>query len=281
MSPALLEGDGLTRRYGSRRRRMTALEDVTVALPQGASVGLVGESGSGKTTLGRILCALERPDAGVVRFEGRPIDTHVRRTWGAYRRAVQLVFQDPLSALNPHFRAGSAIEAAMTGLYRRPRSQRHKRAQALAEQVGLSPELLDRLPHELSGGQVQRVVIARALAVEPRVLVLDEPVSALDVSVQAQILSLLKRLRADLGLAYLFISHDIAVVEQLCEQIIVMRRGRIVETGPTEALLRAPAQRYTRELIAAVPVPSTYRNPDPPPIQPNFRSPGSEANLSC
>jgi peptide/nickel transport system ATP-binding protein len=261
MTPALLAGVGLTRRYGSPRRRVTALDDVTVALAQGASVGLVGESGSGKTTLGRILCALEPPDEGVVRFEGQPIDTRDRRSWNAYRRGVQLVFQDPLTALNPHFRAGSAIEAAMTGLSRRPRSERRRRVEVLAEQVGLTPELFGRLPHELSGGQVQRVVIARALAVQPRLLVLDEPVSALDVSIQAQILSLLKKLRAELGLTYLFISHDLAVVEQLCEEIIVMKRGRVVETGATEDVLRAPTQRYTRELIAAVPIPSSCHKP--------------------
>ena len=259
MSVVLLEGKGLCRSYVKRRRRVKALQDVSLVVERGASIGLVGESGSGKTTLGRILCGLERPDAGELRFAGQVIQERDRQRWRVYRRSVQFVFQDPASALNPRCRVRTAIEAALIGQLGLSRAQRRQRAAALAGHVGLTGALLDRFPHELSGGQVQRVVIARALAVEPRLLILDEPVSALDVSVQAQILVLLRRLRAELGLTYLFISHDLAVVEQLCEQIVVMRRGRVVEQGPAEEVVRTPRESYTKQLIAAVPVPGAHR----------------------
>jgi ABC-type glutathione transport system ATPase component len=261
VSAVLLEGRGLYRSYARRRRRVQALSDVSLVVERGASIGLVGESGSGKTTLGRILCALERPDAGELRFEDRQIDERDRQRWRDYRRSVQFVFQDPTSALNPRFRVRAAIESAMLGLLGLSRAERRRRAEALAERVGLTGPLLDRFPHELSGGQVQRVVIARALAVEPRLLILDEPVSALDVSVQAQILVLLRELRGELGLTYVFISHDLAVVEQLCEQIVVMHQGRVVEQGAVEEVVHAPRENYTAELIAAVPVPGARRDP--------------------
>lgn len=261
MSGALLEGRGLYRSYAKRRRRVQALRDVSLVVERGASIGLVGESGSGKTTLGRILCALERPDAGELRFEDWQIDDRDRQRWRDYRRSVQFVFQDPTSALNPRFRVRAAIESAMLGLPGLSGAERRRRAEALAERVGLTGPLLDRFPHELSGGQVQRVVIARALAVKPRLLILDEPVSALDVSVQAQILVLLRELRGELGLTYVFISHDLAVVEQLCERIVVMHQGRVVEQGAVEEVVRAPRESYTAELIEAVPVPGARRDP--------------------
>jgi peptide/nickel transport system ATP-binding protein len=255
VSEALLEGKGLYRCYGRRRRRVVALEEVSVTVEEGASLGLVGESGSGKTTLGRILCALEPADKGEVRFEGKPLEDLDRRGWRRFRRNVQFVFQDPASALNPRQRVRRAIESAMIGLLDVDRNARRARGDELAGRVGLKPDLLERYPHELSGGQVQRVVIARALAVDPRVLILDEPVSALDVSVQAQILALLRELRGQLRLTYLFISHDLAVVEQLCDEIVVMRQGRIVEQGTRQSVLSSPREAYTRTLIEAVPVP--------------------------
>jgi peptide/nickel transport system ATP-binding protein len=261
VTEALLEGRGIYRRYGKRRRRVTALADVSLAIGEGASVGLVGESGSGKTTLGRILCGLEPPDSGEVRFEGGAIEHGDDRRRQRFRRSVQLVFQDPASALNPRHRVRRAIESAMIGLLDMERGERRERSEELAERVGLKPDLLDRYPHELSGGQVQRVVIARALAVSPRVLILDEPVSALDVSVQAQILVLMRELRSRLGLTYLFISHDLAVVEQLCDEIVVMREGRVIERGSRESVLRSPQEQYTRTLIEAVPVPGHRRAP--------------------
>lgn len=255
MSGALLEASAVTRRFGRRRGAVTAVDRVSMALEAGASCGLVGESGCGKTTLGRMLAGLEAPERGEIRYRGRALralDAPGRR---AFRRGVQFVFQDPIGALNPRKTARGTLEDAAGAWRRESRSRRGGRVSALAERVGLAPGLLERYPHELSGGQAQRVVIARALAVEPQLLILDEPVSALDVSVQAQLLRLLKALRADLDLAYLLISHDLAVVEQLCEEVSVMRAGAIIESGPCRALFRAPQHRYTRELIEAAPVP--------------------------
>lgn len=256
MSNALLEGRDLSRRFAGRRRTVTAVDRVTLAIQAGTSLGLVGESGSGKTTVGRILAGLERPDSGQVLFDGALVatveqgDRRERSSWRRFRRRVQYLFQDPAGALNPYHTVGVSIAAALGRL---PRPERRRRLERLAERVGLDPALLGRYPHQLSGGQQQRVVIARALAVEPALLILDEPVSSLDVSVQAQILALLSDLRRDTGIGYLFISHDLAVVERLCERIAVMHAGRLVETAARESLLAAPRHPYTRSLIDAVP----------------------------
>jgi peptide/nickel transport system ATP-binding protein len=231
-----------------------ALDAVSLRLEPGASLGLVGESGSGKSTLARILIGLERPSAGRLLWNGESAERFGPADWRRCRRQVQYVFQDAQSALNPRHRLGQIMEAPLRGLLGLPRPERTRRADALLERVGLAPSLRRRYPHQLSGGQAQRLVLARALAVEPQGLILDEPVSALDVSIQAQILTLLKELRAELGLSYLFISHDLAVVEQLCEKVVVMQGGRVVEHGGREQVFRAPQADYTRRLIRAAPV---------------------------
>ncbi|MCG6985035.1 MAG: ATP-binding cassette domain-containing protein [Thiocapsa sp.] len=233
------------------RRRARALGAVSVVLRRGTSLGLVGESGSGKSTLARILIGLEAPTSGELLWEGRRAASFTRTDWQACWRKVQYVFQDAQSALNPRHTVGGALEAPLASLLGVKGTERSKRIDALLGRVGLAGSLRHRYPHELSGGQAQRVVLARALAVQPEGLILDEPVSALDVSIQAQIVTLLKDLRRDLGLTYLFISHDLAVVEQLCSEIAVMKDGRVIERGDRDAVLCNPRVEYTRSLIAA------------------------------
>jgi ABC-type glutathione transport system ATPase component len=246
---------GGRRLLGGRRSRTVALENVSLELERGATVGLVGESGSGKTTLGRIMAGLLEPGSGSVLFGGREVGEDDRRGRGRFRRSVQYVFQDPADSLNPRRKVRHLLSAPLAALLGMERGRREERLVGLMEEVGLRPEFLDRHPHEFSGGQGQRVVIARALAAEPEVLILDEPTSALDVSIQAQIMELLGRLQVRFGLTYLFISHDLALVEQLAGTVAVMRRGRIVERAPRERLFRSPSEDYTRRLLAAVPVP--------------------------
>jgi ABC-type glutathione transport system ATPase component len=222
-------------------------------LTRGTSLGLVGESGCGKSTLARILVGLETPTAGELLWKGRPTAAFSRNDWRRCWRRVQYVFQDAQAALNPRQDLGRMLETPLAALLRMPRRQRRRRTDELLEQVGLPAGLRDRHPHELSGGQAQRATLARALAVRPRVLILDEPVSALDVSVQAQILTLLQDLREELDLTFLFISHDLAVVERLCDRIVVMKGGRIAEQGSRDQVFRRPRDPYTRRLIEASP----------------------------
>jgi peptide/nickel transport system ATP-binding protein len=246
---------GTRRLLGRRRPAVRAVHGVTLELAAGGTLGLVGESGSGKTTLGRLLAGLGEPTAGRVEWHGHDIadlDPGGRRD---FRKRVQYVFQDPASSLNPRRRVGRIIGAPLEVLLGMARDAREVRVAELMGLVGLREEFVDRYPHEFSGGQGQRIVIARALAAEPDVLILDEPTSALDVSIQAQILELLRELQERLGLTYLFISHDLAVVEQLCEEVAVMRAGAIVERGARAPLFASPQHPYTRELLAAVPVP--------------------------
>ncbi|HEX7291827.1 MAG TPA: ATP-binding cassette domain-containing protein [Conexibacter sp.] len=239
------------------RRRLgevPAVDDVTLEVRGGESLGIVGETGSGKSTLARMLLNLLEPTSGVVRWRGEDV-THARGAQlAALRRARQLVFQDPAGSLNPRKTVGAAIADpfAIHGLLPE-RGARGRRVAELLEQVGLEPALANRYPHELSGGMRQRVGIARALALRPELLVADEPVSALDVSIQAQILTLLRDLRRELGLTLVLISHDLAVVRHMCERVAVMHDGKLVEVGPVEELYRAPREPYTRELLAAVP----------------------------
>ena len=258
----------------SGRRVVRAVKIVSLAVWPGETLGLVGESGCGKSTLARCLLRLTEPSGGKIRFEGADI-THVsRRALRPLRRHMQPVFQDPAAALNPRRRAGDLIAEPLRVHGRHSRADIHSRLIELMRLVGLHPEHLDRFPHEFSGGQRQRIGIARALALSPRLIVADEPVSALDVSIQAQIVNLFMDLQERLGLTYLFISHDLRVVRQVSERIAVMYRGAIVELGATEAVYRAPAHPYTAALLAAIPrpnapIPSTEAATEPTPLPNN------------
>jgi peptide/nickel transport system ATP-binding protein len=260
-APALLEVTDLKLYFPIRRgllRRtvgyVKAVDGISLAVPEGRTLALVGESGSGKTTAGKAILQLLRPTAGSVRFGGAELAGLGRAALLPYRRAMQIVFQDPYGSLDPRMRVADILAEGMKSLgVGRDDAERLRRIDALLEQVGLPAAAKGRYPHEFSGGQRQRIAIARALAVEPRLIVCDEPTSALDVSVQAQILNLLKALQERLGLAYLFITHNIAVVEYLAHEVAVMSEGRIVEQGPAGRVLRAPRHPYTRALLAAVP----------------------------
>jgi oligopeptide/dipeptide ABC transporter ATP-binding protein len=249
----MLEAHDVVKRYPVRGtdRVVHALNGVSLALAPGETLGIVGESGCGKSTLARVLVRLEDPTAGRVLLDGVDLTALRGRRLRAHRRHVQMVFQDPFSSLDPRQPVGAALEEVLTvhGL-RKP-----GRVTRLLDLVGLPAEFAQRLPHEMSGGQRQRVGIARALAPEPRVLLLDEPVSALDVSVRAEVMNLLVHLRSELGLAYLFISHDMAMVRQISDRVGVMYLGRIVEEGGWRAVLADPLHPYTAGLRASVPVP--------------------------
>ncbi|MFJ9568706.1 dipeptide ABC transporter ATP-binding protein [Streptomyces bacillaris] len=247
----LIEADGLCASYEGRR----VLNDVSFTLRAGETLGLVGESGSGKTTLARLVTGLIRPDGGRLLVEGRTWWERTARERRETRRSVQTVHQDPLGSFDPRFSVRRVLEEALDagGEEKLSRASRRSHAGELLERVGLAPALLDRRPLHLSGGQRQRVAIARALALRPRVLVCDEPVSALDVTVQAEILRLLDGLRAEHGVACLFISHDLRVVREVSDRVVVLKDGRAVETGDTEDVFTEPRHAYTRELLAAVP----------------------------
>ena len=232
-----------------------AVDDVSFSVARGTTVGLVGESGSGKTTIGRALLKLLPTGSrveGRVTFDGQEILGKTEREFRPLRRRMQMVFQDPFNSLNPRQRVGSIIAEPLEIHHSElSKTDRRARVTELLGQVGLPADAAGRLPHEFSGGQRQRIGIARALAARPEFLVLDEPVSALDVSVQAQIVNLLKDLQQELGLTYLFIGHDLAVVEHLSDQILVLRHGKLVEAAPAAELLAHPREAYTRELLAA------------------------------
>lgn len=253
----VLEVLGVTRRYrrrgprGMRRRQVVALDGVSLDVWPGDRLGIVGESGSGKSTLARLLLALEDPDEGEVRFRGSPVRASCRAGLGALRRNVQIVFQDPLGSLDPRMRVGASIAEPLRSLG--VEGDRDQRVAELLEAVGLPPGAARRYPHQLSGGQRQRVAIARALAPRPSVLVADEPVSSLDVSVRAQVLNLLDDLVERYGLTLVFISHDLGVVRHVADRVAVLYRGRIVEEGPADAVLGSPAHPYTQALLEAVP----------------------------
>ncbi|MBI2755422.1 MAG: ATP-binding cassette domain-containing protein [Chloroflexi bacterium] len=230
-----------------------ALDDVSFAIARGEVVGLVGESGSGKTTVGRIIVRLQEPTSGQVIYQGRNISTLKRSELAGYRRAVQMVFQNPFASLNPRRRIGDLVRDPLEIHRIGDPTTRNQRVREMFRLVGLADHLVDRYPHELSSGQRQRVGIARSLAAAPSLIVADEPVSALDVSVQAQVLNLFVRLRAELDLTVLFISHDLRVVRFLCDRIIVLYLGRVMEAGSRDDLLTRPTHPYTKALIASVP----------------------------
>lgn len=254
----LLEVRHLKKRFGQRRRSQKAapwvLDDVSLAIMPGEIVSIVGESGSGKTTLTRCVLGLEPVTDGSVHLEGVEHGARGRKFSREYRRAVQAVFQDPLSSLDPRWSVRRTVRESLDSLkIGQGRAERDRIVDLQLRRVGLATELAERKPHELSGGQRQRVAIAAALACGPRLLIADEPVTALDVSVQAQILNLISDLRDELGLAVLFVSHDLSVVGHLSDRILVIRRGRVVERGLAGEVLRSPAHPYTRELLSAVP----------------------------
>lgn len=267
----ILELAGVTRRYATGRgmladapRLVTALAGVDLTVGRGETVGLVGESGCGKSTLARLAVALERPNEGSVRLDGRDPwsgDATVRRE---LPHLVQMVFQDPFASLNPRLPIGWTVAEGLRAMGVGSRRERRERVLELLSQVGLAAEHAKRFPHQFSGGQRQRVAVARALALSPALLVCDEPVSALDVSVQAQVINLLGDLKARLGLAYLFISHDLAVVGHLSDRVAVMYLGRIMELAPTRELYARPVHPYTKALLAAVPRPEPGHRPPAP-----------------
>lgn len=244
--------------YGGIFRRVVdhvkAVDGVSFRVPRGSTVGLVGESGSGKTTIGRAIVRLNSITAGKIFFEGREISGLDRRGFFPYRKRIQMIFQDPFNSLNPRMSVRDIIgEALAIHFPEMTRAQRRERSAELLRQVGLLEDHLPRYPHEFSGGQRQRIGIARALAVEPEFIVCDEAVSALDVSVQAAIVNLLQDLQKELGLTYLFIAHDLAVVEHISDYVLVMTKGKIVEQATAEEIYAAPKHEYTRKLLDAVP----------------------------
>jgi ABC-type glutathione transport system ATPase component len=240
--------------FHRRAGRIHAVSDVTFHIMPGETFGLVGESGSGKTTVGRAVLRLIPASRGIVRFDGLATASTTRRAMRNVRRRMQIVFQDPGGSLDPRMRVGPVVAEPLR-VHRICRGkQLRNRVVELLERCGLPASAAERFPHEFSGGQRQRIAIARALALEPRLIVCDEPTSALDVSIQSQILNLLRDLQKNLGLSYLFISHDMAVVNHMCDRIAVMKDGRIVEQGDRESIIRSPQHDYTRALLAAVPV---------------------------
>jgi oligopeptide transport system ATP-binding protein len=264
MPERILEVGGLYRHYPLTRGvvfkkqvgSVKAVDGVDLTLDRGETLGIVGESGCGKSTLARMLVSLERPTAGEIRYKGEDITRLSGKALKAVRRNIQMVFQDPYTSLNPRMTVGDIIgEPFEIHPEVAPRGDRRRKVEELLDVVGLNPEFVNRYPHQFSGGQRQRIGIARALALRPEVIVADEPVSALDVSVQAQVINLMVRLQRDFGLSYVFIAHDLSIVRHISDRVAVMYLGRIVETGRDDEIYDRPAHPYTQALLSAVPVP--------------------------
>lgn len=258
MSHLLLEARGLAKHFPIRdrlfrTRPLRAVDGVDLQVWMGETLGLVGESGCGKSTLARLLVGLVAPTAGEVRFEGEGLTRITQARWRQLRRDLQIVFQDPYGSLNPRMAAGEIVNRALAVHRLGGPADRRRRVAELFHAVGLRPDVAGRYPHEFSGGQRQRIAIARAIATNPRLVVLDEPTSALDVSVQAKILNLLKDLQADLSLTYVFVSHNMGVIRDMADRVAVMYLGKIVEVAPMQALFAQPLHPYTRALLSAVP----------------------------
>ncbi len=253
MNAPLLEVRDLHVHYGHHRNPLKAVDGVSLTVNRGECVGLVGESGCGKSTLGRAILRLEKIRSGEVLFDGKSVLPLRGAALKSYRRRAQMVFQDPYGSLNPRISIGGALEEVLKVHGMKDRVARQKRAAELLFEVGLRPEFVRRYPHEFSGGQRQRIGIARALAVGPELIIADEPVSALDVSVQVQVLNLLRDIQQKKGISLLFVAHDLAVVRYISQRVVVMYLGRIVESGPAESLYRQPAHPYTAKLLSAVP----------------------------
>jgi oligopeptide/dipeptide ABC transporter ATP-binding protein len=293
MSAPVLEVDHLVKHFvikrspfGAALATVKAVDGVSFALAAGETLALVGESGCGKSTVGRLIMRLIEPTAGRVLIDGTDIAAIRERDVRAFRRRVQLIFQDPYASLNPRMTIGQILAEPLMLHDIVPARHRRERVAELLARVGLQPQFAARYPHEFSGGQRQRIVIARALAVEPKIIICDEPVSALDVSIRAQILNLLKELQGRLGLAYIFISHDLGVVKHIADRIAVMYLGRIVESGGADDVFADPRHPYTRALLSAIPVASPEALRDrrilegdvPSPIHP---PPGCHLNTRC
>jgi peptide/nickel transport system ATP-binding protein/oligopeptide transport system ATP-binding protein len=256
----LLEVAGLSKSFGRRRGLLShrippvkAVEEVSFTLDRGETLALVGESGAGKSTVGRLILRLIEPDSGVVLLGGQDVKEIERINRSGWRRRAQMIFQDPYSSFDPRVPLGDSIGEPLQIHFGMKRAERRSRCIELLERVGMGAHHMDRFPRELSGGQLQRAAVARALTMEPELIICDEPVAALDVSIRAQVLNLLSELQNDLGISYLFISHDLALVEVFADRVAVMRQGRILELQRSEDLYRQPQHDYTRGLLSAIP----------------------------